>query len=56
MPGSQSEAFARVLIDKALEFSGWNLLDSQQVRFELTGNKMDGRTTFSAASAGRCAC
>jgi hypothetical protein len=25
-PG-QNEAFSRVLIDKALEFSGWNLLD-----------------------------
>ena len=28
----QNEAFSRVLIDKALEFSGWNLLDPQQVR------------------------
>ena len=35
----QNEAFSRVLIDKALEFSGWNLLDSKQVQFELhTGN------------------
>jgi len=30
----QNEAFSRVLIDKALEFSGWNLLDPQQVVFE----------------------
>jgi type I restriction enzyme R subunit len=39
MSNGQNEAFSRVLIDKALEFSGWNLLDAQQVRFELhTGN------------------
>jgi len=36
---SNSEAFSRILIDKALEASGWNLLDPQQVQFELnTGN------------------
>jgi len=35
-PGA-NEAFSRVLIDKALEFSGWNLLDPHQVRFELNG-------------------
>src|SRR6266516_987880 len=35
MPTGQNEAFSRVLIDKALEFSGWNLLDAQQVQFEL---------------------
>lgn len=29
-----NEAFSRVLIDKALEDSGWNLLDPQQVQFE----------------------
>ncbi len=35
----QSEAFSRVLIDKAIEFSGWDLLDSGQVVFEThTGN------------------
>src|SRR6266480_3345848 len=33
----ESEAFSRILIDKALEFSGWNLLDPRQVRFELNG-------------------
>jgi type I site-specific restriction endonuclease len=35
MPTGQNEAFSRILIDKALEFSGWNLLDPQQVQFEL---------------------
>ncbi len=30
-----NEAFSRVLIDEALKESGWNLLDSKQVRFEL---------------------
>jgi type I site-specific restriction endonuclease len=35
MPAGQNEAFSRILIDKALEFSGWNLLDPKQVVFEL---------------------
>jgi predicted type IV restriction endonuclease len=35
MAQGQNEAFSRILIDKALEFSGWNLLDSRQVKFEL---------------------
>jgi predicted type IV restriction endonuclease len=30
----QNEAFSRVLIDKALEFSGWNVLNPKEVRFE----------------------
>jgi hypothetical protein len=30
MPLAQNEAFSRILIDKALEFSGWNLLDPHQ--------------------------
>jgi predicted type IV restriction endonuclease len=30
----QNEAFSLVLIDKAFEFSGWNLLDPQQMVFE----------------------
>ena len=39
MTTQQSEAFSRLLIDKAIEFSGWNLLDSGQVIFEMhTGN------------------
>jgi len=37
MTHAANEAFSRVLIDKALEFSGWNLLDAHQVRFELNG-------------------
>jgi len=32
------EAFSRVLIDQALRESGWDLLDSHQVRFELHGH------------------
>ena len=35
MPAEQNEVFSRVLIDKALEFSGWNHLDPHEVRFEL---------------------
>src|SRR5437773_11752098 len=37
MPLATNEAFSRVLIDKALKFSAWNLLDPRQVRFELNG-------------------
>src|SRR5262249_19826447 len=44
MIANQPEAFSRVLIDKALEFSGWDLLDQKQVLFELhTGT---GRTDY----------
>jgi predicted type IV restriction endonuclease len=32
---SNNEALFRILIDKSLEASGWNLLDPQQVQFEL---------------------
>ena len=39
-----NEAFSRILIDKALEFSGWNLLDPKQVRFELNGT--NGRADY----------
>src|SRR6266404_1773077 len=35
MTQGQNEAFSRILIDKELEFSGWDLLDPRQVRFEL---------------------
>ena len=38
MPSGQNEAFSRVLIDKALEFSDWNLLDPHEVRFEINGH------------------
>ena len=44
MPTSQPEAFSRVLIDKALEFSGWNLLDPKQVQFEYTN--VGGRADY----------
>jgi len=44
MQHGSNEAFSRVLIDKALEFSGWNLLDSHQVRFEL--NTENGRADY----------
>ena len=44
MATSQSEAFSRVLIDKALEFSGWNLLDPKQVQFEY--NNQAGRVDY----------
>jgi type I restriction enzyme R subunit len=55
MPILQNEAFSRVLIDKALEFSGWNLLDSQQVRFEL--HTLNGRVDYLLKdSLGRVLC
>jgi len=44
MQHGSNEAFSRILIDKALEFSGWNLLDSHQVRFEL--NTENGRADY----------
>ena len=44
MQHDSNEAFSRILIDKALEFSGWNLLDSHQVRFEL--NTENGRADY----------
>jgi len=44
MKHGENEAFSRILIDKALEDSGWNLLDPQQVRFEL--NTAAGRADY----------
>lgn len=44
MPRGANEAFSRVLIDKALESSGWNLLDSRRVRFELSA--VTGRADY----------
>jgi type I site-specific restriction endonuclease len=41
---SNNEAFSRILIDKELEASGWNLLDSQQVSFE--HNVVRGRVDY----------
>jgi len=37
MTQGTNEAFARILIDKALQESGWDLLDPHQVRLELNG-------------------
>ena len=54
MPG-QPEAFSRVLIDKALEYSGWNLLDAKQVQFEF--NTANGRADYLLKdSLGRVLC
>jgi type I site-specific restriction endonuclease len=44
MIANQPEAFSRILIDKALEFSGWDLLDPTQVQFEL--HTSGGRTDY----------
>jgi predicted type IV restriction endonuclease len=44
MQSGANEAFSHIIIDKALEFSGWNLLDSHQVRFEL--NTATGRADY----------
>lgn len=44
MPITRPEAFARVLIDDALRQSGWDLLDTQQVRLELSG--AEGRADY----------
>ncbi len=41
---NQPEAFSRVLIDQALQDSGWNLLDPRQVRFEMQG--ANGRADY----------
>jgi type I restriction enzyme R subunit len=49
------EAFSRVLIDKALEASGWNLLDSRQVQLEQ--NAVVGRVDYLLKdSLGRVLC
>jgi len=39
MPTGQNETFSRILIDKALEFSGWDLLNPRQVQFEFPAEK-----------------
>ena len=44
MKHGANEAFSRILIDKALEESGWNLLDLHQVNFEL--NTATGRADY----------
>src|SRR5712692_2766578 len=55
MPTGQNEAFSRILIDKALEYSGWNLLEPQQVQFEL--HTANGRADYLLMnSLGRVLC
>ena len=55
MPTSHNEAFSRVLIDKALEVSGWDLLDSKQVQFEF--HTASGRADYLLKdSLGRVLC
>jgi type I restriction enzyme, R subunit len=55
MATSHNEAFSRVLIDKALEASGWDLLNPQQVRFEY--NTTNGRADYLLLdSLGRVLC
>jgi type I site-specific restriction endonuclease len=44
MATGKSEAFSRVLIDKALEYSDWNLLDDKQIQFEL--HTSNGRADY----------
>lgn len=44
MPFNNKEAFSRILIDKALEASDWDLLDPKQVRFEQ--NVVSGRADY----------
>jgi predicted type IV restriction endonuclease len=40
----RNEAFSRILIDKLLEKSGWDLTDPHQVRFESSGSS--GRADY----------
>ena len=55
MPTNQNEAFSRVLIDKALEYSGWDLLNPKQVQFEY--NNVAGRADYILRdSMGRVLC
>ena len=52
---SHNETFSRVLIDKTLEFSGWDLLDDKQVQFEL--HTKNGRADYLLKdSLGRVIC
>ena len=43
-PMVNNEAFSRVLIDRALEASGWDLLDARQIQFE--HNTPNGRVDY----------
>jgi type I restriction enzyme R subunit len=44
MSSGQNEAFSRILVDKALEFSGWDLLSPRHVQFEL--HTSNGRADY----------
>jgi len=44
MSTTNSEQYSRVLIDKELEYSGWNILDPQKVRYEVNGQS--GRADY----------
>jgi type I restriction enzyme R subunit len=44
MSSGENEAFTRILIDKALEYSGWDLLNPRQVQFEL--HTSNGRADY----------
>jgi type I restriction enzyme R subunit len=55
MPITHNEAFSRILIDKALEASSWNLLNDQQIQFEY--NNTSGRADYLLKdSLGRVLC
>ena len=54
MPSSQNEAFSRVLTDKALEFSGWYLLDPHQIRFEVSDRSGRSDYVLSGKRAALC--
>jgi type I restriction enzyme R subunit len=52
---NQPEAFSRILIDRALQDSDWDLLDSKQVQFEL--HTQNGRADYILKdSLGRALC
>ena len=55
MQTGRNEAFSRILIDKAIEYSGWNLLDPLQVQFEF--HNASGRADYLLKdSLGRVLC
>jgi type I restriction enzyme R subunit len=55
MQTGRNEAFSRILIDKALEYSDWNLLDPLQVQFEF--HNASGRADYLLKdSLGRVLC
>jgi hypothetical protein len=52
-PGTK-EAFSRGLIDKALEFSGWNSPDAHQGRFEDNPKAIEARLLRDTSSYFGC--